>query len=58
MLLDRLEGRPGAFELYAHPANDHEGQGHKELKALTSPKVKEKIKEKGIQLIRYMDIER
>ncbi|MSU32278.1 MAG: ChbG/HpnK family deacetylase [Pedosphaera sp.] len=44
---------PGVWELYCHPnfeANLHE------LDALTSPKVKNLIRERGIQLCRYSDI--
>ena len=57
LLLDRLEGRTGTFELYTHPSNAPEGQGQQELKALMSPEVRDKIEEKGIKLIRYLDID-
>jgi hopanoid biosynthesis associated protein HpnK len=55
-LLDRLEGKPGTFELYTHPAHGLQDKGNQELMALMSPKVRDKIAEKGIRLIRYLDI--
>ena len=55
-LIDRLSGRPGVFELYIHPEDTPNSPGHHELRTLISPNVQEKIKEKGINLIRYKDI--
>ena len=51
-LLARL--KPGTHELYAHP-DEHEHRH--ELEALTSPKVKNLIRERGIILCRYSDFE-
>ena len=51
-LLARL--KPGTYELYAHP-DEHEHRH--ELEALTSPKVKNLIRERGIILCRYSDFE-
>lgn len=55
-LLDRLEGKPGTFELYTHPENGLQAQSNQEFRALISPKVREKITEKDIKLIRYLDM--
>ena len=44
---------PGTFEIFCHP--DEEEHAH-ELAALTSPKVKELIRQRGIELIRYSDL--
>lgn len=50
-LLDNLW--PGDFELYCHP--DEEAHAH-ETEALCSPRVREKIEERGIELITYADL--
>jgi len=50
-LLDNLW--PGDFELYCHP--DDSEHAH-ETKALCSPRVKEKLQERGIELIAYGDL--
>jgi hypothetical protein len=55
-LLDRLEGKAGTFELYIHPARGPQEHDNQELMALMSPKVRNKIAEKGIRLIRYLDM--
>ncbi len=60
-LLERLAGRPGTFELYTHPTlgtDGSEDEGNGEFKALISPAVQDKIKESGIILIHYQDINR
>ena len=44
---------PGTFEIYFHP--DEEEHAH-ELEALISPKVREMIRQRGIELIRYQDL--
>ena len=44
---------PGTYELYAHP--DEDAHAH-ETEALCSPKVKEMIRQRGIQLVRYSDL--
>lgn len=44
---------PGTFELFCHPDEDEHAH---ELAALTSPKVKELIRQRGIELIRYSDL--
>lgn len=44
---------PGDFEIYAHPDEDQHAH---ELAALCSPKVKQRIQERGIELIRYADL--
>ncbi|HTI69940.1 MAG TPA: hopanoid biosynthesis-associated protein HpnK [Candidatus Limnocylindria bacterium] len=46
--------KPGTYELYAHP---DEGKHRHELEALTSPKVKKLIRDRGIILCRYSDFE-
>ena len=51
-LLDNLW--PGDFELYCHP--DEEEHAH-ETAALCSPRVREKIQERGIELITYSDLD-
>jgi chitin disaccharide deacetylase len=51
-LLENL--KPGTWELYCHP--DFGSHLH-ELEALTSPKVKEIIRQRGIILCRYSDLE-
>lgn len=51
-LLDNLW--PGDFELYCHP--DEEAHAH-ETAALCSPRVREKIQERGIELITYSDLD-
>jgi hopanoid biosynthesis associated protein HpnK len=56
LLLDRLKGYPGSFELYAHPSYEMGSPGHLELKALLSPRIAEKMEENGIRLIRHMDM--
>ncbi len=56
MLLDRLKGRPGVFELYTHPSSDVSSAGYQELKALLDPGIREKIGENGIRLIRHLDM--
>jgi chitin disaccharide deacetylase len=50
-LIDNLW--PGTFEIFCHP--DEEEHAH-ELAALTSPRVKELIRRRGIELIRYSDL--
>ena len=50
-LLDNLW--PGTFEIYCHP---DEGEHAHELEALCSPRVRAKIEELGIELIRYQDL--
>jgi len=52
-LLEEL--RPGNYELYAHP-DDQEHAG--ETEALCSPRVRQRIDELGIQLVRYQDLAR
>lgn len=50
-LLDEL--RPGTYELYVHPdASRHAA----ETEALCSPKVRKKVEELGIELVRYQDL--
>lgn len=44
---------PGDSELYSHPSLD---KFKHEFEALISPRVKERIKQLGIQLIRYQDL--
>ena len=44
---------PGTFEIFFHP--DEEEHVH-ELEALVSPKVRELIRQRGIELIRYSDL--
>jgi hypothetical protein len=44
---------PGDSELYSHPSLD---EFKNEFDALVSPRVKEKIKSLGIELIRYQDL--
>jgi len=44
---------PGDSELYSHPSLD---KFKHELDALVSPRVKERVKELGIELIRYQDL--
>ena len=51
-LLENL--KPGTWELYCHPDL---GSHLHELEALTSPKVKEIIRQRGIVLCRYSDLE-
>lgn len=51
-LLDNLW--PGDFELYCHP--DEDAHAH-ETEALCSPRVREKIRERGIELITHSDLE-
>ena len=50
-LLDNLW--PGDFELYCHP--DEDAHAH-ETAALCSPRVRAKIRERGIELITYSDL--
>ncbi len=52
-LIDSLSGRPGIFELYTHPEDSPNSPGYHDLNALISPYVKERIREKGINLISY-----
>jgi chitin disaccharide deacetylase len=47
------EIRPGTYELYCHP-NMEDGVG--EIEALCSPKVKQLIMDRGIELVRYQDL--
>jgi len=56
LLLDRLAGMPGTFELYTHPCDDSSGTGRRELDALISPEVRKKLTENGIGLARYRDM--
>lgn len=58
MLLDRLRHWPGSFELYAHPSTETGSPGHLELKALLNPRIRERMEENGIRLIRHMDMAR
>ena len=44
---------PGTFEIFFHP--DEEEHAH-ELEALLSPKVREIIQQRNIELIRYQDL--
>ena len=44
---------PGTYELYAHP--DEDSHEH-ETEALCSPKVREMIRQRGIELTRYSDL--
>ncbi len=44
---------PGTYELYAHP--DEDSHAH-ETEALCSPKVRELVRQRGIQLVRYSDL--
>jgi hopanoid biosynthesis associated protein HpnK len=55
MLLDRLKNNGGVYELYTHPSTTPGSRGKKELEALLSPQVKEKLQDNNIQLIRYHD---
>ena len=50
-LLDVLP--PGDSELYSHPSLD---KFKHEFDALISPRVKDRIKQLGIELIRYQDL--
>jgi chitin disaccharide deacetylase len=50
-LLSKLP--PGDSELYSHPSLD---KFKHEFDALVSPRVKEKIEQRGIELIRYQDL--
>ena len=56
MLLERLEGRHGTYELYTHPDIDPLSKGWLELKALTSPRIQTRIEEKKITLLRFEDM--
>jgi len=51
-MLDNLW--PGNFELYCHPDEDAHAQ---ETAALCSPRVRDKIAERGIELITYSDLD-
>lgn len=44
---------PGTFEIFCHPDED---EHEHELAALLSPRVKELIRQRGIELIRYSDL--
>ncbi len=44
---------PGTFEIYFHPDEDEHAH---ELEALLSPKVREIIRQRNIELIRYQDL--
>lgn len=50
-LLSRLP--PGNSELYSHPSLD---EGKNEFDALVSPRVRDRVRELGIELIRYQDL--
>jgi hypothetical protein len=50
-LIPRLP--PGDSELYSHPSLD---EFKNELDALLSPRVRELVRQRGIQLIRYQDL--
>ncbi|MFM1944232.1 MAG: hypothetical protein RI897_3214 [Verrucomicrobiota bacterium] len=50
-LLGRLG--QGDYELYAHPSM---GRFRHELEALVSPRVREVVRERGVRLIRYVDL--
>jgi chitin disaccharide deacetylase len=52
-LLEEL--RPGTYELYCHPNTEERAY---EIEALCSPKVKQLIEERGIELVRYQDLVR
>ena len=47
------ELRPGTYELYCHPNTE---VGVAEIEALCSPKVKQLITDRGIELVRYQDL--
>jgi hypothetical protein len=44
---------PGDSELYSHPSLD---EFRNEFEALVSPRVRERVKRLGVQLIRYQDL--
>jgi hopanoid biosynthesis associated protein HpnK len=53
-LVKLLSGlHPGTFELYCHPDSE---ENPEELRALCSPRVREVIDQRGIELIRYRDL--
>jgi hypothetical protein len=52
-LLEEL--RPGDYELYAHPDDQKHAE---ETEALCSPRVRQRIDELGIKLVRYQDLAR
>lgn len=52
-LIDEL--RPALHELYTHPNAE---DGRQEIEALCSPRVRERIQERGIELVRYQDVSR
>ncbi len=56
ILLDRLQYIQGVFEIYLHPVDMKNSPGFKELKALTSHRVAEKIKDLGIKLISFSQL--
>jgi hypothetical protein len=47
------ELRPGTYELYCHPNTEDSSV---EVEALCSPKVKQLIADRGIELVRYQDL--
>jgi chitin disaccharide deacetylase len=55
-LLERLDSEHGVYELYAHPSTEPDSTGSVELEALTTPRIMDLIREKGISLIRYADM--
>lgn len=56
LLLDKLYGRAGVFEIYLHPEDKKGSPGYTELKAITSQRVRDKIKDTGIKLISFSDL--
>ncbi|RLB10618.1 MAG: hypothetical protein DRG39_05950 [Deltaproteobacteria bacterium] len=56
LLLERLQGVEGVFEIYLHPEDKRNSPGYNELKSITSPKVMDKIKEIGAKLIGFSDL--
>lgn len=44
---------PGTFEVYLHPDEDEHAH---ELEALLSPAVREMVRQRGVELIRYQDL--
>jgi chitin disaccharide deacetylase len=56
VLMDRLVGWPGTFEVYTHPSDGGESAGIRELEALVSKKVREKIHRGKIRLVQYRDL--
>lgn len=55
-LLERLDNEHGIYELYSHPSTEPDSTGSLELEALTTPRIMDLIKEKGVRIIRYADM--